>query len=127
MPVQFAGKLLSAAELSVIPQSLVVKDGVEFAATRSGNTPQLAILAPARSPYLEQFEGAVTDHGDSKLLLGPANANQIVAVLNALKAALQNGKLSKARVDEAATRIITLKMVYHLIPDEQPDFEQKAS
>src|SRR5438270_502114 len=77
MPVQFAGKLLSAAELSVIPQSLVVKDGVEFAATRSGNTPQLAILAPARSPYLEQFEGAVTDHGDSKLLLGPANAANI--------------------------------------------------
>jgi beta-N-acetylhexosaminidase len=61
------------------------------------------------------------------MLLGPANASQMVAVLNALKSALQNGKLSKARVDEAATRIIALKMASRLIPDEQPDFEQKSS
>jgi beta-N-acetylhexosaminidase len=33
-----------------------------------------------------------------------------------LKAALQNGTLSKARVDEAATRIIALKMQDHLMP-----------
>jgi beta-N-acetylhexosaminidase len=54
------------------------------------------------------------------MLLGPANADQMVAVLNALKAALQNGVLSKARVDEAATRIIALKMEYHLMPAVPP-------
>ena len=56
------------------------------------------------------------------MLLGPANADQMVAVLNALKAALHNGQLSKARVDEATTRIIALKMEYHLMPAVPPQF-----
>lgn len=49
------------------------------------------------------------------MLLGPTGSDQMIAMLNGLKAALQNGTLSKARVDEAATRIITLKMQYQLI------------
>ncbi len=50
------------------------------------------------------------------MLLGPTGADQMLATINALKAALQNGTLSKARVDEAATRIIALKMEDHLMP-----------
>ncbi len=50
------------------------------------------------------------------MILGPTGADQMLATINALKAALQNGTLSKARVDEAATRIITLKMQDHLMP-----------
>lgn len=50
------------------------------------------------------------------MLLGPLGANQMAAVLNGLKAALRNGTLAKARVDEAATRILALKMEYHLMP-----------
>jgi len=54
------------------------------------------------------------------MLLGPTGSDQMIAMLNGLKAALQNGTLSKARVDEAATRIITLKMQYHLMPATPP-------
>ena len=54
------------------------------------------------------------------MLLGPTGTDQMVAMLNGIKAALQNGTLSKARVDEAATRIITLKMQYHLMPAVPP-------
>ena len=54
------------------------------------------------------------------MLLGPTGTDQMVAMLDGLKAALQNGTLSKARVDEAATRIITLKMQYHLMPATPP-------
>ncbi len=54
------------------------------------------------------------------MLLGPTGADQMLATINALKAALQNGTLSKARVDEAATRIIALKMEYHLLPAALP-------
>ena len=50
------------------------------------------------------------------MLLGPTGADQMLATINTLKAALQNGTLSKARVDEAATRIIALKMEDHLMP-----------
>ncbi len=49
------------------------------------------------------------------MLLGPTGADQMVAVVNGLKAALRDGTLSKARVDEAATRILALKMEYHLM------------
>jgi beta-glucosidase-like glycosyl hydrolase len=50
------------------------------------------------------------------MILGPTGAEQMLATIDALKAALQNGSLSKARVDEAATRIIALKMQDHLMP-----------
>ncbi len=50
------------------------------------------------------------------MLLGPTGADQMLATINTFKAALQNGTLSKARVDEAATRIIALKMEDHLMP-----------
>ncbi len=54
------------------------------------------------------------------MLLGPTGSDQMIAMLSGLKAALKNGTLSKARVDEAATRIITLKMQYHLMPAVAP-------
>ncbi len=54
------------------------------------------------------------------MLLGPTGSDQMIAMLDGLKAALKNGTLSKARVDEAATRIITLKMQYHLMPAVAP-------
>src|SRR6266581_55122 len=55
------------------------------------------------------------------MLLGPTGADQMIATLNALKAALQHGTLSKARIDEAATRILALKMEYHLMPAIPPE------
>ena len=54
------------------------------------------------------------------MLLGPTGSDQMIAMLSGLKAALQNGTLSQARVDEAATRIIALKMQYHLMPAVAP-------
>ncbi|GAC1356607.1 MAG: hypothetical protein NVSMB38_38280 [Ktedonobacteraceae bacterium] len=54
------------------------------------------------------------------MLLGPTGSDQMIAMLDGLKVALHNGTLSKARVDEAATRIITLKMQYHLMPATPP-------
>lgn len=54
------------------------------------------------------------------MLLGPTDPNQMIAMIDGLKVALQNGKLSKTRIDEAATRIIALKMQYHLMPAVLP-------
>ena len=54
------------------------------------------------------------------MLLGPTGTAQTIALIDAIKAALQNGTLSKARIDEAATRIIALKMQYHLMPAIPP-------
>jgi beta-N-acetylhexosaminidase len=54
------------------------------------------------------------------MLLGPTGAAQMIDMLNGIKAALQNGTLSKTRIDEAVTRIITLKMEYHLMPAIPP-------
>ncbi len=54
------------------------------------------------------------------MLLGPTGAGQTIEVLNAIKQALQDGRLTKQRIDEAATRIIALKMQYHLMPAIPP-------
>ena len=44
----------------------------------------------------------------------------IEIITPALKQALQDGRLTKQRIDEAATRIIALKMQYHLMPAIPP-------
>jgi beta-N-acetylhexosaminidase len=54
------------------------------------------------------------------MLLGPGDPDSMQSVIAAIKTALQNGTLSKARLDEAATRIITLKMERHLVPAIPP-------
>ncbi len=54
------------------------------------------------------------------MLLGPNGAGQMIEMLNAIKQALKDGRLTKARIDEAATRIIALKMQYHLMPAIPP-------
>ena len=54
------------------------------------------------------------------MLLGPTGADQDIAMIDGIKAAVQNGTLPKSRIDEAATRIIALKMEYHLMPAVPP-------
>ena len=54
------------------------------------------------------------------MLLGPTGSAQTIALINAIKQALQDGTLTKARIDEAATRIIALKMQYHMLPAVPP-------
>ncbi|MDQ2884882.1 MAG: glycoside hydrolase family 3 [Chloroflexota bacterium] len=56
------------------------------------------------------------------MLLGANGPYQMQAMLDGLKAALADGTLSKARVDEAATRILTLKLQRHIMPQETPQY-----
>ena len=54
------------------------------------------------------------------MLLGANGTSQTIGVINAIKQALQNGQLTKARIAESAARIIALKMQYHLMPTYIP-------
>jgi beta-N-acetylhexosaminidase len=54
------------------------------------------------------------------MILSPMGSARTAAVIEALKQALQDGRLSMARVNEAVARIIALKMQYHLIPVTLP-------
>jgi beta-N-acetylhexosaminidase len=64
--------------------------------------------------------GVLALNAGNDMLLGAIGPYQMMSMINALKAALQNGSLSKARVDQAVTRIITLKLQYHLMPAISP-------
>ncbi len=50
------------------------------------------------------------------MLLGAIGPYQMQSMIDAIKAALQDGSLTMARINQAVTRIIALKMQYHLIP-----------
>src|SRR6266480_2044641 len=54
------------------------------------------------------------------MILSPMGSARTAAVIEALRQALQDGRLSMARVNEAVTRIIALKMQYHLLPATIP-------
>ena len=54
------------------------------------------------------------------MILSPMGSARTAAVIEALRQALQDGQLSMARVNEAVTRIIALKMQYHLLPVTLP-------
>ncbi len=64
--------------------------------------------------------GVLALNAGNDMLLGPTGAGQMLAMLNGLKQALHDGRLTKSRVDEAATRIIALKMERHLMPAVPP-------
>jgi beta-N-acetylhexosaminidase len=49
------------------------------------------------------------------MILSPMGSARTAAVIEALRQALQDGRLSMARVNEAVARIIALKMQYHLL------------
>ena len=81
----------------VVSTDALYMDGI----AQKWSVPQAAVLA--------------LQAGDD-MILGPIGSYQMRATIDAIKAALANGTLSKARIDEAATRIIALKMQYHLLP-----------
>ncbi|GAC1631888.1 MAG: hypothetical protein NVS4B9_24120 [Ktedonobacteraceae bacterium] len=54
------------------------------------------------------------------MILSPMGSARTAAVIEALRQALQDGRISMARIDEATARIIALKMQYHLIPVTLP-------
>lgn len=54
------------------------------------------------------------------MLLGADGSQQVSDMMNAIKQAVQNGQLTKSRIDQSATRIIALKMQYHLMPTSAP-------
>ncbi len=53
------------------------------------------------------------------MLLDIAGSEQVAAVSAAIKSALQDGTLTKARIDESVTRIIQLKMERNIVPSVQ--------
>jgi beta-N-acetylhexosaminidase len=54
------------------------------------------------------------------MILSPMGSARTAAVIEALKQALHDGRLSMERVNEAVARIIALKMQYHLMPVTLP-------
>lgn len=54
------------------------------------------------------------------IALNVTGSNEVSQVIDALKAALRNGTVTQARIDQAVTRIILLKMEHHVIPAVVP-------
>src|SRR5690625_7963214 len=84
---------------------------------------------------------AITDHNDlvdaaiqavqagTDMILMAHHDNQFIAVIQALKEAVENGDISEERIDESLTRIIRLKGKYQLedVPVEAIDQIGRAS
>lgn len=70
---------------------------------------------------MDRFQAAVQalQAGDD-MILGPNDSAQTAITIQTIKDALKSGQLSMARIDEAAARIIALKMQYHLMPTFTP-------
>ncbi len=59
--------------------------------------------------------GVMAIQAGCDMLLGPWNVSQMKAMISALKSALNNGSLTKARIDQSVRRILLLKMRMGLI------------
>jgi beta-N-acetylhexosaminidase len=78
-------------------------------------TDALWMTGIAQKWNLEQA-GVMALQAGNDMLLGAIGPYQMQSMINAIKAALQDGSLTMARINQAVTRIIALKMQYHLIP-----------
>ena len=70
---------------------------------------------------MNRFTAAVQalQAGDD-MILGPNDSAQTAITIQTIKDAVTSGQLSMARIDEAVTRIIALKMQYHIMPTYIP-------
>jgi beta-N-acetylhexosaminidase len=64
--------------------------------------------------------GVMALQAGDDMLMGANNPTEAEGMITLIKAAIQDGTLTRARVDEAATRIIALKMAAHLMPAAVP-------
>ncbi|GHO89892.1 glycoside hydrolase family 3 [Dictyobacter formicarum] len=64
--------------------------------------------------------GVMALKAGNDLLLGAGDPASMRSMIDGIKTALNNGTLSKTRLDEAAARVITLKMERHLIAAVPP-------
>ena len=70
---------------------------------------------------MNRFTAAVQAlQAGNDMILGPNDSDQTAITIQTIKDALNSGQLSMARIDEAATRIIALKMQYHIMPTYMP-------
>jgi beta-N-acetylhexosaminidase len=60
--------------------------------------------------------GVMALQAGDDMLLGAYSVDSMEAMIQAIKTALNNGTLTKSRLDEAATRVLTLKIERNLIP-----------
>jgi beta-N-acetylhexosaminidase len=77
-------------------------------------TDSLYMQGIANQWNLAQASIMALNAGDD-MLLGVVGSDQMVSTIASLKLALQHGTLSKARIDQAVSRILILKMQYHLL------------
>jgi len=70
---------------------------------------------------MNRFTAAVQalQAGDD-MILGPNDSDQTAITIQTIKDAINHGQLSMARIDESVTRIIALKMQYHIMPAYAP-------
>jgi beta-N-acetylhexosaminidase len=65
--------------------------------------------------WSEPQAAVVAIQAGNDMILSPMGSARTAAVIEALRQALSDGQLTMARVNEAVTRIIALKMQYHLL------------
>jgi beta-N-acetylhexosaminidase len=70
--------------------------------------------------WSEPEAAVIAIQAGNDMILSPMGSARTAAVIEALRQALQDGQLSMARINEAVTRIIALKMQYHLLPSTLP-------
>ena len=64
--------------------------------------------------------GVMALQAGNDMLMGARNATDVEGMMAAIKLGVEDGTLTKARIDEAATRIVALKMGAHLMPAVAP-------
>ncbi|GAC1360755.1 MAG: hypothetical protein NVS2B12_18000 [Ktedonobacteraceae bacterium] len=67
----------------------------------------------------EAYASVLALQAGCDMLLDIAGSDQAASVITAVKAALKDGTLTQARIDEAVTRILTLKMERNVVPSIQ--------
>ena len=64
--------------------------------------------------------GVMALQAGDDMLMGAGSPANVEGMITAIKAAIRDGILTKARVDEAAIRIVALKIAAHLMPAVTP-------
>ena len=79
------------------------------------------IMGGISARWSEPEAAVLAIQAGNDMILSPMGSARTAAVIEALRQALQDGRLSMARVNESVTRIIALKIQYNLWPTSTPE------
>lgn len=106
LPAELSPKVMSYLRNTLHFNGVIITDGLYMGGLYNGQEPDITQLTQTAVQAIE---------AGNDLIEGPSTPDEITSIITALTAAIQQGTLPQAQVDQSVTRILMMKVKYGII------------